>query len=193
MKQTRPPAVSCGVMPGDFQGLVEDHQDRVFSLAAYLLGDREEAADVTQEVLLRLWRNLPELDSSGDGGGNVTAWLLRVTRNCCFDLMRKRRSQRAALGHAEDPDTMDRTPDHGPDPERLAASSDLGRHLRRAVQELSEPYRSVLILREVQEMKYQDISDTLEMPLNTVKVNIHRGRRMLRERLKEVMGHAVAC
>lgn len=180
-------------MLGDFQALVEDHRDRVYSLAAYLLGDREEAADVTQEVLLRLWRNLPELQRSGRDGGSVTAWLLRVTRNCCFDLMRKRRSQRSALGLPEEPETVDRAPAHDPDPERLAASSDLGRHLRRAVQELAEPYRSVLILREVQEMKYQEISDTLEMPLNTVKVNIHRGRKMLRERMREVMGHAVAC
>lgn len=180
-------------MLGDFQALVEDHRDRVYSLAAYLLGDREEAADVTQEVLLRLWRNLPELQGSGDAGGNVTAWLLRVTRNRCFDVMRKRRSQRSALGRPEEPETVDHAPADHPDPERLAASSDLGRHLRRAVQELAEPYRSVLILREVQEMKYQEISDTLGMPLNTVKVNIHRGRRMLRDRMREVMGHAVAC
>lgn len=180
-------------MSGDFQVLVEDHQDRVYSLAAYLLGDREEAADVTQDVLLRLWRNLPALERPGEEGGSVTAWLLRVTRNRCFDVLRKRRSERAALGRPEEPESAERAPAGDPDPERLAASSDLGRHLRRAVQELSEPYRSVLILREVQDMKYQEISDTLEMPLNTVKVNIHRGRRMLRERLKEVMRHAVAC
>jgi RNA polymerase sigma-70 factor (ECF subfamily) len=190
LKQKTRSAVCSGVMLGDFQALVEDHRDRVYSLACYLLGDREEAADVTQDVLLRLWRNLSELDPEN---GNVSAWLLRVTRNRCFDLMRKRRSQRSALGMAEEPDAVDLTPADEPDPERLASSSDLGRHLRRAVRELDEPYRSVLILREVQEMKYREISETLEMPLNTVKVNIHRGRKMLRDRLQEVMGHAVAC
>lgn len=177
-------------MLGDFEALVEDQRDRVYSLACYLLGDREEAADVTQEVLLRLWRHLDRLDLKD---GNVPAWLLRVTRNHCFDLMRKRRSRRSALGHPEEPEIVDRAPAGDPDPERLAASTDLGRQLRRAVRELAEPYRSVLILREVQEMKYREISDTLEMPINTVKVNIHRGRKMLRERLKEVMGHALAC
>ncbi len=170
-----------------FQSLVEEHQHRVYTLASYLLGDREEAADVTQEVLLRLWRNLEALD------GNVAAWLLRVTRNYCFDLMRKRRSQRTALGNPEEPEEV-QLPDTGqPSPERLAESSDLGRHLRRAVDELAEPYRSILILREVQEMKYVEISEALEMPLNTVKVNIHRGRKMLRDRLKGVIGHAAAC
>lgn len=182
--------VSLGVMLGDFEALVEEHRDRVYSLACYLLGDREEAADVTQEVLLRLWRHLDTLDPKQ---GSAPAWLLRVTRNHCFDLMRKRRSRRSALGLPEEPEAVDRAPAPAPDPERLAASSDLGRQLRRAVRELAEPYRSVLILREVQEMKYREISETLQMPINTVKVNIHRGRRMLRERLKEVMGHALAC
>ena len=177
-------------MLGDFQALVEEHRDRVYSLACYLLGDRDEAADVTQEVLLRLWRNLPELDPED---GKLSAWLLRVTRNRCFDLMRQRRTRRNALGVAEEPEAVDLAPAGGPDPERLASSSDLGRHLRRAVRELAEPYRSVLILREVQEMKYREISETLQMPLNTVKVNIHRGRRMLRDRLQEVMTHAQAC
>lgn len=174
-------------MVGELEALIHEHRDRVYTLAVYLLGDREEAADVTQEVLLRLWRNLGALD------GEPGAWLMRVTRNCCFDLMRKRRSQRTALGDAQEPEALDRVAGAEPDPERRAASSDLGRHLWRAVQELAEPYRSALILREVEEMKYREISETLDLPLNTVKVHIHRGRRMLRDRLREVIGHATAC
>jgi RNA polymerase sigma-70 factor (ECF subfamily) len=172
-----------------FQSLVEQHQDRVFTLSCYLLGDREEAADATQEVLLRLWRNLGGLDD--DGG--VAAWLTRVTRNYCFDQLRKRRSQKNALGDEQEPEVFELTAGDDPSPEHRAATSDLGRHLQRAIRELSEPYRSVLILREVQEMKYKEISEALEMPINTVKVNIHRGRRMLRDRLRGVMGHAAAC
>jgi len=186
-----------------FQALVEQHQDRVFTLSCYLLGDREEAADATQEVLLRLWRNLATLHddavASEDKGGaeqrsnSVAAWLTRVTRNYCFDQLRKRRSQRNALGDEQEPEVFELTAGNDPSPEHRAASSDLGRHLQRAIRELSEPYRSVLILREVQEMKYKEISEALEMPINTVKVNIHRGRRMLRDRLRGVMGHAAAC
>ncbi len=185
-----------------FQTLVEQHQDRVFTLSCYLLGDREEAADATQEVLLRLWRNLGSLKDDGDGadggqgteGGNsVAAWLTRVTRNYCFDQLRKRRSQRNALGDEQEPEVFELTAGDDPSPEHRAASSDLGRHLQRAIRELAEPYRSVLILREVQEMKYKEISEALEMPINTVKVNIHRGRRMLRDRLRGVMDHAAAC
>lgn len=171
----------------EFQALVEQHRDRVFTLSCYLLGDREEAADATQEVLLRLWRNMGRLES------HTGAWVTRVTRNHCFDLLRKRRSQKNALGDEQEPEVFDVTAGADPSPERRAASSDLGRHLRRAIRDLGEPYRSVVILREVQEMKYKEISEALDMPINTVKVNIHRGRKMLRDRLKEVMGHAAAC
>lgn len=174
-------------MLGEFQGLIDEHRDRVYTLAVYLLGDREEAADVTQEVLLRLWRNLETLD------GEPGAWLLRVTRNCCFDLMRKRRSLKNAFGDAQEPEALERVRGAEPDPESRAAANDLGRHLWRAVEELAEPYRSALILREVEEMKYREISETLGLPLNTVKVHIHRGRRLLRDRLREVIGHATAC
>ena len=169
-----------------FQELVDAHRDRVYTLACYLLKDREEAADATQEVLLRLWRNLDRLDA--EDGSNLSAWILRVTRNHCFDQMRKAKTQRTAFGTPSGPEPLDWTPDETPGPERRATSSALATQLSRAVAALDEPYRSVIVLREIQELKYQEISDTLQMPINTVKVNIHRGRRMLRERMRDVLG-----
>lgn len=166
-----------------YQELVGLHQDRVYTLARALLRDREAAADVTQEVLIRLWRHLPELE------GNLAAWLARVTRNCCYDELRRRRSQSQALGTESPAEVLEDHAAHGPSPERLASSSELGRRLRDAVAELGEPYRSVILMREVQEMKYQEIALALEIPLNTVKIQIHRARRLLRERIEEVNGH----
>lgn len=167
-----------------FHELVEEHRDRVYTLAAYLLKDREEAADATQEVLIRLWRNLDRLDEE-----TISPWILRVTRNFCFDLMRKRRTAKAHFGEATSPEVLDWTPDGAPSPEARAHGTTLAAQLRQVVAALDEPYRSCIVLREIQDLKYQEISDTLEMPLGTVKVNIHRGRRMLRERMKEVLGH----
>lgn len=166
-----------------YRELVVQHQDRVYTLARALLRDREAAADATQEVLIRLWRHLPELD------GNFSAWLARVTRNCCYDEMRRRRSQHAAFGIESPSEVLEDHAAQGPSPERLATSAELGRRLRAAVADLGEPYRSVIVMREVQEMKYQEIADALEIPLNTVKIQIHRARRMLRERIEEVNGH----
>lgn len=166
-----------------YRELVGEHRDRVYTLARALLRDREAAADVTQEVLIRLWRHLPELQ------GNFSAWLARVTRNCCYDELRRRQSQHAAFGMECPAEALDDHAAGGPSPERLAASAELGRRLRTAVAELGEPYRSVILMREVQEMKYQEIAEALEIPLNTVKIQIHRARRLLRDRIEEVNGH----
>jgi RNA polymerase sigma-70 factor (ECF subfamily) len=184
MKQNRPAARVGIAMLERFQELVEEHRDRVYTLAAYLMKDREEAADATQEVLIRLWRNLERLEEE-----TISPWILRVTRNHCFDLMRKRRTAKTYFGESTAPEVLDWTPDGAPSPERRAHGTALAAQLRQVVAGLDEPYRSCIVLREIQDLKYQGISDTLEMPLNTVKVNIHRGRRMLRERMKEVLGH----
>lgn len=173
-------------MLAKYQELVELHRDRVYTLARTLLRDRETAADVTQEVLIRLWRHLPELE------GNLGAWLARVTRNCCYDELRRRRSQTSALGTESPAEVLEDHAAASPSPERLAGSAQLGRRLRAAVAALGEPYRSVILMREVQEMKYQEIAETLDIPLNTVKIQIHRARRLLRDRIEEVNPHVAA-
>ena len=70
-------------------------------------------------------------------------------------------------------------------PHRLA---DFRRHLRDALEQLADPMKSIVILREIQGLKYHEIADALDVPLNTVRVYLHRGRRRLREQLKEVYG-----
>ena len=161
-----------------FEDVVSQQQRKVYSFAQYYLGSPEEAEDVTQEVFLKLWRNWQkiELDS-------VRAWLLRVTRNACFDRMRQRRSMSRLIQPETEPEIVESSPTPDADPEALAQRAAFRRHLVDALRELGEPYRSVLILREIQGLRYREISDALEMPLNTVRVNIHRGRRLLREQL----------
>jgi RNA polymerase sigma-70 factor (ECF subfamily) len=79
-------------------------------------------------------------------------------------------------------------PDPRPGPAHEAAGSELGERLRSALATLAEPYRSILILREIQQRPHQEIADTLDMPLVTVRVYAHRGRKMLREALSDVLG-----
>lgn len=167
-----------------FRKLVEEHRHRIYSFAYYYLGNHEEAEDVTQEVLLRLWKNWQRIDR-----GRLPAWITRVTRNACYDALRKRQAYRALVGEDADGEVADNAATPEPDPEAQAETSDFHQHLERALQQIAEPYRSIVILREIQDLKYEQISEALDMPLNTIKAYLHRGRRMLREQLREVVGH----
>jgi len=169
-----------------FEAAVERHQRAVFTFAAYFLGDRTDAEDVTQEVLVRLWRN-PRLLSSARLGG----WMLRVTRNACCDVLRQRRSRGrlTVVGVGAEEATV---VDARPDPEVTARASELGQRLRSALAGLHEPQRSVVILREIQGLSYREIGDVLDLPLSTVRVTLHRARRRLREQLREEYANAAA-
>ena len=70
-------------------------------------------------------------------------------------------------------------------PERQAEAADFRRHLEEALRDVAEPYRSIVILREIEQLQYEEIATAMAMPLNTVKVYLHRGRRMLRTKLRE--------
>ena len=168
-----------------FEAAAQQYQRRIFSFAHYLLSNREEAEDVTQEVLLRLWRHREGVDEERLG-----TWLLRVTRNACYDLLRRRKAA-AAHGTEEslDADEAPELPSPDTGPETRAEASDFRRHLLRALQELREPYKSVVILREVQGLSQKEISQALHIPEVTVRVHLHRARLKLREQLREVYSH----
>jgi RNA polymerase sigma-70 factor (ECF subfamily) len=157
---------------------VAQHKDRVFSFAFYYLGDRDQAEDVTQDVLIKLWRHWNDLEVD-----DLAAWLTTVTRNASFDALRKRKRAAVAPGGDE---VFAHIPDPRPGPAREAAGSELAQRLMAALHDLPEPYRSILLLREIQQRPHQEIADSLEMSLVTVRVYAHRGRKMLREALGDI-------
>ena len=169
-----------------FEDTAHRYQRRVYSFARYLLSSREEAEDVTQEVLLRLWRHRQGVDEERLG-----SWLLRVTRNACYDLLRKRRSEAAAgVVRIFDDEAAQEVASGEPGPRDRAEASDFRRRLLAALTEIGEPYKSVIILREVQGLPHREIGEALGIPEATVRVHLHRGRRRLRERLNEDVHHA---
>lgn len=149
----------------------------MFSYACYTLGSREEAEDVTQDVFIRLWDHWHELDHE-----SITGWIIRVARNACLDKLRQRQSRSALLNEHY------REFDRHAEPENLVDDDckELKRRIEAAIQELEEPYRSIVILREIDELAYDEIAKALVMPLNTVKVYLHRARKLLRAKLKDV-------
>lgn len=166
-----------------FTTAVLAHKDRIYSQAYYFLGNRPDAEDVTQEVLLRAWQNLDAIRKP-----TVKAWLMRVTHNLCIDTLRRHKAQQVV----RTPETSDGCEMGLPlvaedDPQVNAEESELRRHLLQAIQRLPVRLRSVIIMRELQDMTYEEISSALDLPLNSVKVYIHRGRKLLRAALGHLL------
>ncbi len=163
-----------------YEHYVRAYQHRVYGFAYHFLGDREEAEDVSQEVFLRLWKHRREMD-----GGEPLGWLLRVTRNASVDALRRRKTYRRTI--TDDTDRVEAAAGNTPGPARDAELNEFRAMLDLALDRLAEPYRSIVILRELQDLKYQEIGETLDLPLTSVKVYLHRARKMLRDHLSEVM------
>lgn len=167
-----------------FETTAERYRRRVFSFARSLLSNREEAEEVTQDVLVRLWRHQRGLDEERLG-----SWLLRVTRNACYDLLRQRRSLHKAAGPPADAEEAEGIPSAEPGPQSRMEAVDFRRSLKAALDEIGEPVRTIVLLREVQGLPHREISQALGIPEVTVRVHLHRGRRRLREILREVYGY----
>lgn len=167
-------------MKKPFRNLAEKYRDRVYTFAYYGLNNREEAEDVTQDVLVKLWQNREKIDPE-----KLPAWVMRVTRNAVIDAARRRRTRSSVIADSLEFETAENVvAAPGSDTERIVRSREMRDTLERALAEVDEPYRSIIVMREIQDMTYADIAGALETPLNTVKVYLHRGRKMLREALR---------
>lgn len=161
-----------------FRKIVEGFKDRVYTLAVYTLNCREDAEDVSQEAFIRLWKHFDGIDEERVGG-----WLVRTTRNLCIDRIRARCAEAPHLLREASDEVIDRLPsDEGNPRDRLDLREEEDR-IRQLIAELEEPYRGAVILREIEGRTYQEIAEILGQPIGLVKVHLHRGRRILRERL----------
>lgn len=162
-------------MQQKFRQLITSHQDRLFSVAYGLLGQSGEAEEVVQDSFIKLWENLSELESK-----RILPWLIRVTRNACLDILRRRKFQTSlAVANGRDELTEVTTPVTTAENDRLRDS------LRSAIEELKEPYRSLIILREIEGLDYDAIGEALDLNPSQVKVYLYRARRQLRHELQE--------
>lgn len=156
-------------MSKKFRQWVKRYQDDAWSLARYLLKDASEAEDATQEAFIKFWNRREELDPE-----RIKPWLLKVTRNVCLDRLRHRR----LTPELETPEV------HGPAAD--AQRDELVRWLKSAIANLEEPYRSLVVLRDMQQHSYEEVAHITELNLSQVKVYLHRARKRLREQLSEI-------
>jgi RNA polymerase sigma-70 factor (ECF subfamily) len=172
-------------MSREFRRLAREHGGRIYTFALHALRSREDAEDVTQEVLIRLWRHRETIDPA-----RVHAWVMRVTRNLVIDSSRRRRMRATVFADGADVEEVAGLVTAGPHEADGAERSELREFLEAAIADLDEPYRSIVVMREIQGLSYNEIAAALEMPLGTVKVYLHRARLRLRERARKELGHA---
>jgi RNA polymerase sigma-70 factor, ECF subfamily len=159
-----------------FEQLVERHRDVVFRVAARIAG-RDDAADVSQDAFLRAFHRLDRFR----GQAPFRSWLLRITQNAARDqLARRQRHSTQPLDDEQLP--SDRDPDR--QPVTRLETRERRQRLERKLELLREDYRSLLVLRDLEQLPYEEIAETLEMPLGSVKGRLHRARGDLIELLR---------
>ena len=158
-----------------FEEVYAKFERMVFNLALRMSGNEEDAADLAQEIFLRVYRHL----SGFRGRSSLKTWVFRVALNCCRTRLRRRGlTSRVHLQRPED--DLDRLEDPSPGPERRALSRDLVARLERALEDLPLPFREAVILRDVQDFSYGEIAEMVGVRIGTVRSRIARGRERVR-------------
>lgn len=157
-----------------FETLVERHEARLYTLAARVLGSREDAADAVQEALIRAWLALPRFRQDA----RFSTWLYRICLNAAYDARSRRR-----------PVAIDDLPEPA-DPRDRFAERELSGDLQRALNALDETYRDAVVLSDVLGCSYAEIAAITGVPEGTVKSRIFRGRSELAQLLGTAGAHA---
>lgn len=168
-----------------FLELVRKHQDQIYRHALYLLKNSEDAKDMTQETFIKAWQHRSKLRQE-----TVRSWLLKCVQNLCFNQLRRRKFRvHLSDDNNETFEMLLHTHSYksNPSPEENAVKQELKELVHQAIDELPPSMRSIIIMRELEEMSYKEIAEVIKQPENTVKSNIFRARKKLREILNRLM------
>ena len=164
-----------------FERTVLPHLDAAYNLARWMTRNDQDAQDVTQEACLRAFRFF-----DGYQGGNIRAWLLTIVRNTCYTWLHRNRPLESEEVFDEEIHGADISSAADPEVQALAGAD--REALRRALEDLPEVFREVLVLREIEGMSYKEIADIASVNLGTVMSRLARARTRLRQSLAAALG-----
>jgi len=174
-----------GCLQGDqhaWDEITSRYRRKVFNVAYKFVGRHDLAEDLTQDIFLKIFKALGTFDRRA----NFQTWLISVSRNLCIDHYRSVRKEREMVDRSVD--AADVSPiSHEPDALVALERSDRRVLLNRALAELPDTLRSAVLLRDIQELSYQEIATTLALPEGTVKSRINRGRKELGRHIRRLM------
>lgn len=166
-----------------FEQLVRDNETRIYNLALRMVGDAEDALDLSQEAFLNAWKGL----AAFKGDSSFSTWLYRLTSNACLDFLRSKKRRQSTVGSALSLDDEQLPPppaDPQLHPHAQLERKERAQALHRAMQSLPDHHRQVLVMRELSGLSYQEISDVLELDMGTVKSRLTRARLALKKLLQ---------
>lgn len=167
-----------------FNELFAQHESKVINIAYGMLSDRDDAYDAAQEVFIKIYKNI----SSFKENSSLSTWIYRITSNTCNDFLRKRQRSAGTVSIHASLDEEGREielRDTAPLPEEYAEHNEAQRAVRIAISELSDEYREIITLCDVEDMSYEKIADILKCPVGTVKSRLNRARKALKKKLSE--------
>ena len=159
-----------------WEDLVKVHTRRVYSICYRFTGSDTEAQDLTQEVFLRIFRNLKSFRA---GEGSFQVWLGRLTRNLLIDHYRRTRGERATESIEEQLPMLEERTAMSARTDGMLAGREASELLQKALEKLSPELRETVILRDLEELEYKEIAQVLQVPEGTVKSRLNRGRAEL--------------
>jgi RNA polymerase sigma-70 factor (ECF subfamily) len=166
-----------------FRTLLDKYERPVFSICMRMVRNRDEATDLSQEAFIKVFSMLDRYNPAYA----FSSWLFKITSNLCIDYIRKRRIETFPMDDpidGEKGEIVRQYESDEPDPSAVLDRKEKMARLNEAIEELPEHYRIMLILRHQENLSYEEIASTLEIPLGTVKARIHRAREMLRGKLE---------
>ncbi|KAB2332169.1 RNA polymerase sigma factor SigW [Cytobacillus depressus] len=176
------------VLKGDqdaYAEIVEIYKEKVYMICYRMLGNRHESEDIAQEAFLRAYVNIHSFNINL----KFSSWLYRIATNLCIDRIRKKKPDYYLDAEVAGTDGLTMYSQIAADtnlPEEDLESLELQETIQREISKLPEKYRTVIVLKYIEELSLNEISKILDLPLGTVKTRIHRGREALRSRLRHV-------
>jgi RNA polymerase sigma-70 factor (ECF subfamily) len=170
-----------------FEEIVRRYQDRIYSLCRRILGNAGDAEDAAQDVFVKTYQNLQRFQPNA----SLYTWLYRIAVNTCVDYRRRPLFESLFRRSAEGEEVMFDPPSEAPSPERLYESTQIERALQRGLSRLSPKLRAALVLREVEGLSYERISEVLGVSVGTVKSRLSRAREDLVGQLRSIREEAL--
>jgi len=159
-----------------FNALVRTYEGRIVRLLTRMVGNEEEARDLAQDVFVQVFKAI----GSFRGDSKLSTWLYRIAVNTCLDYKKKSRP-----GQAEDESVIDDLASTEPSPEQRYQSKEIGQAIQLALQKLPESLRAAIVLKEIEDLSYEEIAEVLHTSIGTVKSRISRAREELRLLLRK--------